>query len=1411
MLENNLIPPHCGIKNKINHNFPDLSARNVHISRGRATPWGRPGDGKRRFFLNNFSAAGGNTSLLMEDGAIRRIDGKDPRSTFTIALSGKTKKTLVENIKNLIGYIAENKNVDLPSLSYTTTARREHYSYRAIVACSDLQSVEAALSKTLQSEPVAAPTSPQMVFAFTGQGSHYTAMGQQLYKTNSQFGADIRRFDLLARNQDLPSIMPLVDGSIEIEKLSPVVVQTGAVCVQMALVRMWQSWGIKPTAVIGHSLGEYAALQAAGILSINDAIFLTGTRAKCLEAHCTMNTHAMLSVVASVDELQDLIDGHTLEVACINGPKATVISGESSSIDELKEELSAKGMKSTKLAVPFAFHSAQVQPALDDFEAAAARVTYNTPKIPLIAPLLSTVVREKGTVNGEYLRRHCREAVNFLGGLQKAKEEGLIKDRTQFLEIGSHPICSGMVKAVLGPTTTALPTLKRDEDVYKTLSGTMCGLYMAGFKINWNAYHEGFPQCHQCLKLPTYAWDASNYWIQYENNWTLTKPNLADVDTDGKPAKLSTSTVQRVIEEKFQGQTGTVTTETDISKPELEETIKGHLVNGSALTSSAVYADMALTVGDYVHRKLQPEIEDFALNCADMVVEKPLIFKGGEQLLRIDCNADLTQGICYLKFYSVGPKGQKLMEHAHCEVRYGDPKAWAKDLARQKYLVQSQVDRLVQMGQDGTLSRLQRKMAYKLFSALVDYQDVYKGMAEVVLDSPLREGTAKIELQPSATGNFYMAPYHIDCLCHLAGFIMNANDELDSSQTVYVNHGWESLRFFEKPSLDKRYRSYVRMQPTAPDSKDYSGDVFVFDEEGQIVGQIGGLTFQYLPKQVLDRVLPPAGGKASAPTPAPAKKSTSQPKKSAPMAAPKPKATSSGSSIMTKALEIMAEEIGVPVADLTDDTDLSALGVDSLMSLTISGKFREGLDIEIPSTLLADAETFKQVREVLTQLATKDGVDEAPPSPAADSSNDSTELSGASTPEQADTDSMTSASQIDEKPSGGEASKLDAIRAAIAEETGMDPSEVTADMDLEAVGIDSLMSLQILGALREDQGIDLPPSFFSDHATFGDIEQALGGGKQNAKPKLPAKSEEMSTEQVVQKIQTDKGQKPAAPPREQQPTAGPSTKTFKASSVLLQGNPKTASQTVFMFPDGSGSAISYATIPPISPKDVALIALNCPYMKEPEAFEGGIPGVTSLYLEEIRRRQPKGPYILGGWSAGGICAYEACLQLAAVGETVEKLLFLDVPCPLPPQALPARLHHFFDTIGLLGQEGEAPAWLIPHFTATIKALSDYRPRAMDRSKEKVPTVYTIYAQDGVCKHDDDPRPELTPEDPPHMNWLLFNRKDFGPIGWEQLFGGSDNIVGLDSVPDVNHFTMMREPMVGALPSRLQKALDVGGQ
>jgi naphtho-gamma-pyrone polyketide synthase len=505
-------------------------------------------------FLNNFSATGGNTSVIMEDASLR-ITGvqEDVRSTAIVAVSGKTKSSMIRNAENLIQYLDQNPSTDLPSLSYTTTARRIQYPYRSTVAGTDLSAIKASLKKTISSDvsPISSDTSA--VYAFTGQGSHYSAMGKQLFDNIAQFKSDIHRFDLLAQSQGFPSILPLIDGSADIDTLGTVVVQLGAVCVQMALVRLWKTWGIRPAAVVGHSLGEYAAFYAAGVLAVNDTIFLAGTRAKLLETHCSTDTHAMLAVSASIGDLNDFTDGTTFEVACINGPKATVISGRSADIDCLRDDLTSKGTRCKLLQVPFAFHSAQLDPALEAFQAAAAGATYNSPEVPVISPLLSSVIADQREFGAAYMTRHCRQRVNFMGGLQAAKEAGVINDNTVFIDIGSHPLCTGMVKSVLGSDKVAVPSLRRDEDIWKVLTGSICALHNAGVDINWNNYHQDFPESHHTLRLPSYGWDSTKYWIEYTNDWTLTKGETQSVDQveQQQERTLSKSTVQRVVEEKY--------------------------------------------------------------------------------------------------------------------------------------------------------------------------------------------------------------------------------------------------------------------------------------------------------------------------------------------------------------------------------------------------------------------------------------------------------------------------------------------------------------------------------------------------------------------------------------------------------------------------------------------------------------------------------------------------------------------------------------------------------------------------------------------------------------------------------------------------------------------------------------------
>lgn len=455
----------------------------------------------------------------------------------------------------------------------------------------------------------------EIIFIFTGQGAHYAEMGKQLFETCPQFQSDIENYDAIGISHGFPSIKPLIDGSeTNIQSLSPVVVQLGAICVQLALFKLWKSWGVHPTAVVGHSLGEYAALCAAGVISISESLFLVGKRASLLKEKCHTGSHQMLAVKSSVASIAQLLDKQTFEVACVNAPEETVLSGTNINIGLLSEDLKERGFKSTKLSVPYAFHSAQVESILDDFEAAAKGVTFNVPAVPVISPLLSKVVKDEASFNPSYLRRHCRETVNFLGGLEAARHSQIVGQNTVWVEIGSHPVCTSMIKAIFGPSTKTVSTLRRKEDNWKVLTNSLCMLHSAGLKIDWSEYHRDFDSGHNLLRLPTYAWENKNYWIDYTNDWCLSKgdEDIA-VEISSRKSKLSNASVHRIVDENLEGDPITIVVESNLADPNLKEAIKGHEVNGLGLCPPvSLKCDLLASRGDRFPQ-LATQLSDFLI------------------------------------------------------------------------------------------------------------------------------------------------------------------------------------------------------------------------------------------------------------------------------------------------------------------------------------------------------------------------------------------------------------------------------------------------------------------------------------------------------------------------------------------------------------------------------------------------------------------------------------------------------------------------------------------------------------------------------------------------------------------------------------------------------------------------------
>jgi acyl transferase domain-containing protein len=595
MLQRDMIPRHIGVKTALNPNFPaNLTSRNVHVP-AMAVPWSS--DVKKLAFLNSFSAAGGNTALLLEEYRSKaRSQKADPRSTHVICMSAKSPASLKRAVEKIVDYLHRQKWTSLSNLAYSLSARRMHYSYRLAAVVSRVDEIESRLLSAL-AEPLipVTPSHPKLVYVFTGQGAFYTSLGKALFQTSLVFRNALLRLNSIAEKQSSVCFLPAIEGQTS-EENSPVVSQVAQVCVQIALAELWSDWNVKPDAVIGHSLGEYAALNTAGVLSASDTIYLVAERAKLLQDRCTAGTHGMLAARLSPSMLERVQEEIPCEIACLNGREDIILSGSMDDVGKTSDILSTSGIRSIQLNLEYAFHSAQVDPVLDAFEDLANGVNFHTPRVPILSPLLGTDIREAGVVSAAYLRRHMREQVNFVGALTHARNHNIVESGTTFLEIGPHPICSKMVCSIL-EHVNVVSSMRKDEDSWLTLSKSLASLYLLGYDIQWNKVHRDFESAHELLHLPSYSFDERNFWTDYQGDWCLTKgeshpalppaaPPNEDLPLWQRKSNLSTSSVHCIVEETVKNGQAKVVIQTDLSEGCLNGLIRGHMVSGKAVFPS---------------------------------------------------------------------------------------------------------------------------------------------------------------------------------------------------------------------------------------------------------------------------------------------------------------------------------------------------------------------------------------------------------------------------------------------------------------------------------------------------------------------------------------------------------------------------------------------------------------------------------------------------------------------------------------------------------------------------------------------------------------------------------------------------------------------------------------------------------
>ncbi|TKK75908.1 SDR family NAD(P)-dependent oxidoreductase, partial [Herbidospora galbida] len=409
-------------------------------------------------------------------------------------------------------------------LAYSLAATRTRFASRAVVLADDADGLADGLRAVAEgrAHPSVvrgdADRRPRTAFLFTGQGSQYAGMGAELYQAEPVFAA---AFDEVAAafapHLDLAEIL---DGGLLDETRHT---QPALFALETALFRLLEHRGVRADVVTGHSIGEVTAAHVAGVLSLADAAALVAARARLMWS--APSGGAMVAVEATEEEITPHL-GDGVDLGAVNGPTSVVVSGDADAVARVAALFSARGRRTRALAVSHAFHSAHMDPVLDEFHAVAATLTYRPPVIPVVSNVTGRVATAEQLTDPAYWTRHIRHAVRFHDALTTLRDDGV----TTFLELGPDAVLSALV-----PGGHAV--LRRGRPERATLLRALAAAHVRGVDVDWGGFAPG-----RAVPLPTYAFQRDRHWFDETPH-----PEAAPADTPGLPDLLDLVRTQTAI------------------------------------------------------------------------------------------------------------------------------------------------------------------------------------------------------------------------------------------------------------------------------------------------------------------------------------------------------------------------------------------------------------------------------------------------------------------------------------------------------------------------------------------------------------------------------------------------------------------------------------------------------------------------------------------------------------------------------------------------------------------------------------------------------------------------------------------------------------------------------------------------
>ncbi|MEU6882656.1 SDR family NAD(P)-dependent oxidoreductase [Streptomyces sp. NPDC046712] len=565
---------------------------------------GRP----RRAAVSSFGISGTNAHVILEQGPERSpepvAENRPHTGPVLLPLSARTADALPAQAARLSAYLTDRPDADLAGVAGALARGRAALEHRALLVAEDREEALAALAalEAGDDHPAvvrgSAATGPaRTAFLFTGQGSQRAGMGRELYETYEEFAAT---FDEVCAAFDVHLDRPLkeiVFAEDDTLLHRTQYTQPALFALETALFRLAEHHGLVPDHVIGHSIGEFAAAHAAGVLSLKDAAQLVAARGRLMGG--LPQGGAMAAVQATEDEVLPLL-GQRVALAAVNGPDSVVVSGDEDQVERITTHFAALGRRTRRLTVSHAFHSPHMDPILEEFRSIAAGLTFHTPRIPIISTLTGALATAEELASPDYWTRHVRETVRYHHAVETLR--GLGSGRAQVLvELGPD--------AALSATTPgALPLLRRNRAERRTLLGALAAAYASGAVLDRTVLHRGLP-AHPG-DLPTYAFQRERHWLAAPTTVAGAELlGLTGLPSVGHPFLGSRIELAEDGSLVLPGQVSTA------AHPWLAD----HRIAGRVLLPGTAFLDLALAAGEQAGT---PRVEELTL-------EAPLVLAGG--------------------------------------------------------------------------------------------------------------------------------------------------------------------------------------------------------------------------------------------------------------------------------------------------------------------------------------------------------------------------------------------------------------------------------------------------------------------------------------------------------------------------------------------------------------------------------------------------------------------------------------------------------------------------------------------------------------------------------------------------------------------------------------------------------------